>query len=277
MDSYQLLVKRAAILHHNAFGFQPPDQGVRDEFVIASISEIGNNQIKKINEMADTKTVKEIDWVGRYFIGVHWTEYNKIETIFNVMLKLGMIFITWNKLSAKFNPVVDKIYTRQFEELKAIEHIKKFLEDFRHDFYGAYDLNLINDAWLNIWNWKTDQGKEFCTLCNKKLFKPPPNMDHKDNYFNWDIFKNCDFSTLLNIDSKDKQESKNEEDKIKKEEPEEEDDEKYCLICMANEPDTTVFPCGHHIVCKICSVKLRETHDAKICVKCRRQITSISE
>ena len=54
---------------------------------------------------------------------------------------------------------------------------------------------------------------------------------------------------------------------------EEEDTE--CMICMDNPADTMVLPCEHCVVCKECSEQLKDTHDAKICVRCRREITDI--
>jgi hypothetical protein len=55
------------------------------------------------------------------------------------------------------------------------------------------------------------------------------------------------------------------------------DDENVCMICMVNPPNTLVLPCMDCVVCKTCSVKLKATHDARICVKCRRPIESVEE
>ena len=55
------------------------------------------------------------------------------------------------------------------------------------------------------------------------------------------------------------------------------DSEECCMICLDKPSDTMVLPCEHTVVCKECSIKLRETHDAKICVRCRREITHVLE
>lgn len=58
---------------------------------------------------------------------------------------------------------------------------------------------------------------------------------------------------------------------------EKEDWRDECIICMDAKANTIVLPCGHTVVCSACSVKLRDTNDARTCVRCRRPITSILE
>lgn len=48
-----------------------------------------------------------------------------------------------------------------------------------------------------------------------------------------------------------------------------------CMICMERKPDTTVIPCMHSVVCSVCSPKLENGADAKICCQCRCKITGI--
>lgn len=50
-----------------------------------------------------------------------------------------------------------------------------------------------------------------------------------------------------------------------------------CMICMNAKPDTIVHPCGHCVVCKSCSEKLRDTADKERCVMCRQTIEWIEE
>jgi hypothetical protein len=51
--------------------------------------------------------------------------------------------------------------------------------------------------------------------------------------------------------------------------------EEYCMICLTAEPNTMVLPCYHVVVCDRCSVKLQNTNDAHVCVKCRRPIHQV--
>ena len=53
------------------------------------------------------------------------------------------------------------------------------------------------------------------------------------------------------------------------------EEEDVCMICLVNPPNTMVLPCEHCVVCKECSIQLKNTNDRKICVRCRRPITNI--
>lgn len=55
------------------------------------------------------------------------------------------------------------------------------------------------------------------------------------------------------------------------------DDSGICVICMDALADTIVHPCLHCEVCRACSIRLRDTVDAKVCVRCRRKIDYIDE
>ena len=57
--------------------------------------------------------------------------------------------------------------------------------------------------------------------------------------------------------------------------PVDEYNEQYCMVCLTNTPNTMVMPCGHVVVCEECSEKLVKSTDAKICVKCRREIIEV--
>ncbi len=48
-----------------------------------------------------------------------------------------------------------------------------------------------------------------------------------------------------------------------------------CVVCLSDAADTTVLPCQHSVVCSACSEKLKTTPDAKICIQCRKPLTSI--
>jgi len=51
--------------------------------------------------------------------------------------------------------------------------------------------------------------------------------------------------------------------------------EEVCMICLDHVPDTMVLPCEHRVVCETCSEGLKNTNDARICVKCRQPITKV--
>lgn len=57
----------------------------------------------------------------------------------------------------------------------------------------------------------------------------------------------------------------------------EEAEEFLCMVCMAEPPDTIVHPCMHCVVCRACSVKLRASNDARVCLRCRQRIERVDE
>ena len=50
-----------------------------------------------------------------------------------------------------------------------------------------------------------------------------------------------------------------------------------CIICEENRPNTIARPCGHKVVCHICSAKLAGTVNAKICIVCHARIEKIDK
>lgn len=48
-----------------------------------------------------------------------------------------------------------------------------------------------------------------------------------------------------------------------------------CYVCLDAPPETVVLPCGHFVVCNKCSEALKNTADARVCVRCRRPIETI--
>lgn len=65
------------------------------------------------------------------------------------------------------------------------------------------------------------------------------------------------------------------EEIISKSDNDDNNDEKECMICLSELPNTMVLPCGHIIVCETCSRQLEKTNNALICVKCRQPIDEI--
>lgn len=49
-----------------------------------------------------------------------------------------------------------------------------------------------------------------------------------------------------------------------------------CIICMSEPPNTTVLPCGHMCLCKVCAELLREQREP-LCPICREQISEFKK
>lgn len=260
--------KRGQILFYNGFGYQAPDQGTKDTFVIAILSyDYPASTMLKVKQESGSQSLTSKDWLGYTFVTVLWNEYQLIDQVLTTMLKYGMKFRTQNKLKIHFGEN-DECYSQEIAEKKWIDwffkqshSLQKFIiEDGKHNFFHE-------------WNWKTQEGKEVCVKL-RKMFHRSERCKHPDrhDYTKWPIFQNCDWNTLQTVESVNNVEESVEE-LINRVEESVEDEE--CMICMDNVADTMVLPCEHCVVCKTCSIRLRSTNDAEICVKCRRPITHV--
>lgn len=192
------LAHRASILALNGFGYQGPDQGIDNRFVIARCRDLHSGEIEMIQVESRSETVEEGDWLGNTFISVLWTEYEKIDAIFSAMLKAGVPFRTQNKLYASFK--VGEHYSKRLEEQKAVEYLTECLVETSPIFSIDNDC-IFKDAYFEIWNWKTEEGRTFCNAIRAKKGLPPGDPNHKDNYYNWTIFQNYNPKTLLSIEN----------------------------------------------------------------------------
>ena len=58
----------------------------------------------------------------------------------------------------------------------------------------------------------------------------------------------------------------------------EEEEEEACVVCLDTAPQTTVFPCAHHVCCHRCSDALAaNAQQASHCVVCRQQIDAVAD
>ena len=283
MECPKDLSTRATILSLNGFGFQGPDEGVKTKFVMCFCRNLDNEELQNLKQLSGSVTVNCDDWIGREYLQLHWTEYNKINSVLTSLLQLNISFRTQTKLEAYFNATIHKEYTPELEEIIAI---KRMRED---PFYmqNLDNSNIIKGALFDSWNWKTIQGKSFCKEIREKTYKKHQTMNDKQNYYSWPIFQNYDPNTLLSLDNKDnkdneeppkkkiKLEEKNADKIIEITNNKDEEDDNLCWICYEAIADTMVMPCEHVIVCKQCSDKLKKTNDKTTCVKCRRPITHV--
>jgi hypothetical protein len=268
--------KRARILFYNGFGFQSPGEGAGDNvFVICKCGDnvISEEKLEIVKQTSGVSSLKIHDWLGRDFITIHWSEYCKIPQVLNCMLFQGIPFTTNTKLSVYFKS--GKHYSKEVEELKAIKQREKEL------LQSPSIINMITifpDAMFKSWNYSTKKGKDFCKLIREKKGKKPQcEKTAKGNYFNWDIFQDYDPITLADL----KDSVKILEITIPPEKPIENTLNKFreelCMICMEKEPESMVLPCEHSVVCRDCSLKLRDTNNKNKCIKCRVEITHILE
>jgi hypothetical protein len=54
------------------------------------------------------------------------------------------------------------------------------------------------------------------------------------------------------------------------------DEETLCIVCMEALAETVALPCRHKVVCKACSLRLKDSDlNGKLCVLCRQPIEGI--
>lgn len=274
------LQRVAAILFHNGFGFQSPDEGSdKDSFIICKFTkDAPDSDLVSLKDKSGSKTVYLTDWIGYNFLGVHWTEYNLIPKILTEFLNLGYGFATMGKSQAGFTPLKDKEFTFELMEIKSVEQARELIDKYGHP------VDFIYPSFLDIWNYKTREGIEFCKHARAKGFLDPPSYESEDNYYKWEPFINFDLSKYEYFSprafdegaekrtSETKEESPVDKKRIKLGENE---SEKECMICMDRPADTLVTPCMHNVACSVCSLQLEDTSDAKICCQCRCEISGI--
>lgn len=188
MDSCpDALLSRANILYFNSFnGFQGPDS---DYFYIC----LFNNDeliddLTDINRDANCKTLTNDDWIGHDYLKIHWTEYNKINDVFNVLLKRGYSFTTQTRAKVYFNSKHDKEFSLIIMEEKAIEKAKNYI--------SLNIANMIDDSFCEEWNYITEYGKEFSYYLKEGPLKHKYDTE-RENFYEWDSFKDYDIHTLM--------------------------------------------------------------------------------
>ncbi len=187
--------RRADVLYHNSFiGFQPPTDtsgSNKDCFVICIFDDSKLiADIEAIKKEAQCLTLCEDDWIGRDYLRVHWSEYNRIPVVLNTLLKRGHSFQTMTKGMPFFDAKKDKEFNRLILEEKVIQQTSELLS-FRL-------VNIINHACCETWNYVTEEGKAFA----KKLLEDPLMANRYDNertnFYEWPLFTGeYDHETLI--------------------------------------------------------------------------------
>lgn len=256
--------RRSSILYTNGFGFEPPMYS--ENFVIAQLPDgISSTNLDTIKNTSGSKTLTVLDFLGGCFLAIDWSEYNFIYTVLTCVLQCNCKFSTWGKINVDFCPTIDEKVTREIIEKKFIKQIEDVEKRYQHNYSKSnFAINKCYHAVSHQWNWTTYEGKELCKKIRKARGKSDICYSDKWNYYKWDIFKNCDVTTLQTIIQTQIEPSLETTTEIQE-----------CIICFENTADTMVLPCMHAIVCRKCSSKLNNTDNAKRCILCRQEITSI--
>lgn len=187
---------RAFTLYNNTFhSFQSPSEedGPDKDYFIICWPYHNDIDLNKLRNESGSNTLKLYDWIGRDYIKIHWSEYNKIYNVLSTMLKLGYSFKAQTKGQLlSFDPKKDGndlLITREVIERKAIEQTKILL--------SMNLLDIIDYSFYEEWNYITEEGKSFCEKLNND--HPIHDDERIDDFRKWHIFKNYDTLTLKTI------------------------------------------------------------------------------
>lgn len=258
--------------------FMPPKEGERFE------TEMPESALSLVHDFVPRDKIWITDWIGREWVTISIERFNDVERIFNTFLQNGYRILTHTTPKTEFKP--GEVFSRQELDRHMIQTYqvnydiaKTFVKDERTipDYLKNGALNIR--SLLRPENWATPEGVAFCVKLRETYRKKPfPKTTRFDNRR---FYEACAASRVLFYGGWYKYTPilKGDEPPAKKASParvSEDEEEQECMICLERSADTLVLPCGHKVVCDECSKKLRATHDNKICVRCRCEITHVS-
>ena len=53
------------------------------------------------------------------------------------------------------------------------------------------------------------------------------------------------------------------------------EEDNVCMVCMDNAPSTMVLPCMHTVLCQACADRVKQTREARTCMRCRCPVTEV--
>jgi hypothetical protein len=309
----------------NGFGFQPLNEECPGGLVFAKIGTTGSidspeyqsfseaDTMSLVTTATGSNTFRIINFLGRDFMSVHFSEWNLIPKIVKALLIGGQYWIAiHNNMKVSFNAKDlppdpnDFEFTWQLMERKFISDFKKYANDFyrnpedsRDSWVILLDSHIYPDHVLTKpWNYCTPEGKQFCAELRERLGKPATSKKYgtKQIRFLWRdqicdkvykklgvYFRGSDWCAYepswMDINDfvykKTPECSRNKSPPHKRQKVADHEEESTCVVCMDSKPSTLVEPCGHMIVCESCSKNLETTADKTTCVKCRQSIIDV--
>jgi hypothetical protein len=295
--------------NYNGFGFQCSGTNVPGSIVFARIcgEDVNENEVEKnVRERCRSETFRVVEFLGRYFVVVHYREWELIPVIFNYLLTVKKYSLLTNNQLQVYYDSTEQFGWREME-LKFLDQFQKRVATFpihasakstEEDRWRQY-LELCWHGRYHVitwhWNFCTPQGKEFCTKIRRILGKPLQSKRMYSDNIRWkwhnergdELFRKyrlyhhgtwsrtvpsfCTTDDIVFFHSQPQynntlSEGVTEEESLGIE---------MCFICYERVPNTIVEPCGHMCVCRECAEALKKTNDATVCVRCRRKIENV--
>lgn len=265
------IIKLFDVVWTNGFGFQCSGVLPRGSLVVAFLYRDDGKEA--INETkwtakfcADLKVeancLKIDDFLGKTYLQVHWTLYQRIPEILQYTLDEGFSLTLQNKLDmhykagSRFDPrKLESRWIARFRELLQQFHQRPGMND--PDPWRTAYLCTMSCRWsiLCDFNWQTQEGKAFAKELRSHVGDPDNDNDNTTlNYFLWkEVDATAKKYRLLQYADwwwVKQEDNKKEEDKEKEILP---PPPQICVICQDRTANTFVLPCEHQVCCTICS------------------------
>lgn len=296
--------------YHNGFGFQASFlEGKGSDLVICFLYGEGcgwddDLAVTTTKARADlgTDKIKIDDFIGHTYAEIHWTLYARIPEIIQYFLNHGMDVTLQMELKLHY-----KAGTRFDPRAAEAQSVGWFREQIAAPWLvdlarrSRTSPESIVLGWtmspgriLCPWNWQTPEGKAFCAEMRARA----PELIDRDLEAAGSYFENpairaiCKKYRLLQYgpwwygptldpaapdpvaDPAPALAPAPAPARVPVPVPMDEDVPE-CMICSDNFANTLVLPCGHQVVCKSCSRRLKDTPDHHTCVRCRNPITDV--
>lgn len=267
------VINRADVLYFNGFsGFQGPPGGGKDRFVLCwphfggftESERFERDVVPQLRESSGARTLRLDDWIGRDYLSVHWSEYDKRFDVLSALLRAGHAFQTQTKGMPAFRPSADgTVFTQELLERRVTEQSRELLT------LGLLDM--VDDGRCEEWNWSSDEGRAFARTLReaKRTTMSARNYDEtRENFYHWPLFhppNTYDPATLRSVVAQPRP--------VASVAVVAEGGEEVCMCCLDRQADTMVLPCEHVVVCHDCSLQLESTGNSWLCIKCRQPIT----
>jgi hypothetical protein len=230
--------------------------GTDETYVLCFCDYMSEDQVASVKAASSSETLEHGDFLARPYITVHWSEFHLQDNILTAMLLYGVSFQYHSRYRVDFNHKEVQVFTVEHLEQRRIAQVRSALENPN---YGPIflDCEAEQGNLLGVWNWKSAEGKAICAELRE--MNGLPQLDEATdpgNFYLWSSF--TDTKEVAPLDD-----------------VEEEEDENTCIVCMVNRANTIAMPCGHIVVCVVCTAKLADTPDRHKCVRCRNVITSV--
>lgn len=214
-----IIARRAKLLEINGFGYE--FSATTSKFSICSYK--NKSKIQKIlPSIIDTLKVSTLE-LDVYWnkLRIHWSEYRLIESILQMLIEKNVTFTVSGNLRLRCDPVelVNECHEFKFSqqvcELLKIKEFKEILQCFRSNGNRSWDCKNNNfllpmdygpgaKVLCDPWNWSSLEGQQFCLTMLRPFYSLPrlsqfEAINHPENYWHWEIFQNCDLSTLRDL------------------------------------------------------------------------------